>query len=108
MPTFVHSLDWLRTYTELIGFWAAALTTVAFAPQLVRTWKDGGDGLSWGMLALFGVGVGLWLLYGLLRTSGPLILANGLTGLQVLLLLVLKIWKPRPPNPTQRQSASSS
>ena len=89
----VHSLDWLRSYSEVIGFWAAVLTTIAFAPQVVRTWRSGGDGLSWMMLALFGAGVGLWLLYGLLRMSGPLILANGLTGLQVLFLLVLKIWR---------------
>ena len=42
------------------------------------------------MLALFGTGVGLWFLYGLMRMSAPLIAANGLTGLQVLFLLALK------------------
>ena len=36
-------------------------------------------GLSWMMLALFGTGVGLWFLYGLMRMSGPLMAANGLT-----------------------------
>jgi MtN3 and saliva related transmembrane protein len=82
---------WLRAHTETIGFWAGVLTTVAFAPQVIQAWRTGGEGLSWMMLALFGTGVGLWFLYGLMRMSGPLMAANGLTGLQVLVLLGLKI-----------------
>jgi len=84
-------LIWLRAHTEAIGFWAGVLTTVAFAPQVIQAWRTGGEGLSWMMLALFGTGVGLWFLYGLMRMSGPLMAANGLTGLQVLVLLALKI-----------------
>lgn len=87
-----HVLSWLNAHSEMIGFWAAVLTTVAFAPQVVETWKTAGEGLSWLMLALFGAGVGLWFLYGVLRMSGPLMLANGLTGLQVLFLMGLKVW----------------
>ena len=93
----MHSLDWLQGSTEAIGFWAAVLTTIAFAPQVFRTWRTGGQGLSWSMLSLFGAGVGLWFVYGLLRGSGPIILANALTGLQVIFLLALKIWRPRVP-----------
>ena len=85
------SLDGFRAYTEAIGFWAAVLTTVAFAPQVIRAWRTGGEGLSWIMLVLFATGVGLWFLYGFLRMSAPLMTANGLTGLQILILLALKI-----------------
>ena len=85
------SLAWLQAYTETIGFWAALLTTIAFAPQVIKAWRTGGEGLSWMMLALFGTGVGLWFLYGLMRMSRPLIAANGLTGLQILVLLTLKV-----------------
>jgi uncharacterized protein with PQ loop repeat len=58
--------------------------------QLLRSWRTGGKELSWMMLALFGSGVGLWFVYGFLRASGPLMLANGLTGLQVLCLIAVK------------------
>lgn len=68
---------------EWIGFAAAALTTVAFVPQVVRTWQMGGRELSWLMLALFGTGVSLWLTYGIVRQSWPLIFGNGLTLIQV-------------------------
>ena len=95
MSAWTYPLSWLQTYSEAIGFWAAVLTTVAFAPQVVETWKTAGEGLSWLMLALFGAGVGLWFLYGVLRMSGPLMLANGLTGLQVLFLIGLKLWFAR-------------
>jgi MtN3 and saliva related transmembrane protein len=77
-------------FTEAIGNVAAILTTVAFAPQAIRTWRVGGDGLSWAMLALFGSGVGLWFVYGVLRDSEPLMLANGLTGVQVLFIFAIK------------------
>lgn len=75
---------------ESIGFAAAALTTIAFAPQVMRTWRLGGHELSWLMLALFGTGVSLWLVYGWRRASGPLIAANAVTLVQVLAMAAIK------------------
>jgi MtN3 and saliva related transmembrane protein len=77
--------------TEAIGTVAGILTTISFAPQVIRTWRKGGDGLSWTMLVLFGSGVGLWFVYGLLRNSVPIILANGLTEIQVLFIFAVKV-----------------
>jgi MtN3 and saliva related transmembrane protein len=76
---------------ELIGFVAAVLTTIAFVPQVVRTWQMGGRELSWLMLALFGTGVSLWLAYGVLRQSWPLMLGNGLTLIQVVAMAAVKL-----------------
>jgi len=84
------ALDTLRFYTEAIGSCAAVLTTAAFAPQVIRTWRTGGAGLSWLMLTMLGAGVWLWFVYGLLRGSVPIVAANGLTGLQILFLAGLK------------------
>jgi MtN3 and saliva related transmembrane protein len=83
---------------ELIGFAAGVLTTVAFAPQVLRTWRLGGFELSWSMLSLFATGVSLWLVYGYQRGSMPLIMANGLTLLQVLAMAAIKF--------TRRQAQS--
>ena len=94
MLAFIVFSNWLAPYNEAIGFWAAVLTTSAFAPQVIRTWRMGGEGLSWTTLTLFGLGVGLWFVYGLVRMSGPLMLANGVTGLQVLLLIAIKVFRP--------------
>ncbi len=75
---------------EWIGFAAAGLTTVAFVPQVLRTWQMGGRELSWAMLGLFGTGVSLWLAYGILQPSRPLIVANGLTLIQVAAMAAVK------------------
>ena len=64
----------------LIGFIAGTLTTFAFVPQVVKTFrtKSSGD-LSVGMLSLICSGVFLWLVYGLLIGDGPVIVANAVT-----------------------------
>ena len=95
MTPLVPGLEALRTYSEAIGSCAAVLTTVAFAPQVIRTWRSGGAGLSWLMLSMLAVGVWLWFLYGLLRASIPIVAANGLTGVQILFLAGLKAWHAR-------------
>lgn len=91
----LDEMEW-RAHSEAIGLWAGALTTLSFVPQVARTWRSGGHGLSWGMLALFGVGVGLWLIYGLLVESQPVILANAFTLAQIVLIAGLKLWKREP------------
>jgi len=83
--------DMLSPYIEVSGLAGALLTTIAFLPQVVRTWRHGGDGLSYIMLALFLAGTALWLLYGIALGSLPIILANGVTMLQVVIVLALKL-----------------
>jgi MtN3 and saliva related transmembrane protein len=90
MSTIPPIVTVLRYNSEIVGHVAATLTTAAFIPQLVRTWRNGGRDLSWSMLALFGSGVGLWLVYGILLGAAPVIAANALTGVQVFVLAVLK------------------
>jgi len=84
-------MNWLNDQSEMIGYCAGTLTTIAFLPQVIRTWRSGGHALSGLMLALFGTGVSLWFVYGFLRNSKPIMLANGVTDLQVLVILVLKL-----------------
>ena len=84
-------MTWLNDQSELIGYCAGTLTTIAFLPQVIRTWRAGGQALSGWMLALYGTGVSLWFIYGLLRNSQPIMLANGVTDLLVLVILVLKL-----------------
>ncbi|MBU3620824.1 SemiSWEET transporter [Polynucleobacter sp. CS-Odin-A6] len=77
---------------ELIGYCAAFLTTIAFLPQAIQSWRTRDlSGISVGMYSLFTSGVGLWLIYGLMIEKWPLILANALTFLLALSILVLKI-----------------
>ncbi len=66
--------------TELIGFTAATLTTVAFVPQAIKTFRTRDTkSISLGMYVVFTVGVAFWLGYGVLLRSWPMILSNIVT-----------------------------
>lgn len=84
-------------YIELLGYCAAFLTTIAFLPQVIRSWKTRDlSGISLGMYGLFTTGVGLWLVYGLIIEKWPLILANALTFLLSLSIFLLKVMTKAP------------
>ena len=66
--------------TLALSLTAALLTTGAFVPQVLRTLRTRStNDLAWAYLVLLGTGVGLWLVYGLVRRDPALIAANGLT-----------------------------
>ena len=80
------------SYVQLIGITAAICTTVAFLPQVLKTWKSkSAKDLSLGMFSIFCLGVALWLAYGILTRDFPIVLANGLTLLLAGSLLYFKL-----------------
>jgi MtN3 and saliva related transmembrane protein len=65
---------------EIIGYFAAALTTASFVPQAWHTFKTRDvRGISLTMYSAFTVGVAGWLLYGLLMGAWPIVIANAIT-----------------------------
>ncbi len=79
-------------YVTIIGFGAAILTTVAFLPQVIKTWKDKhAKDISLGMYLIFVTGVLLWLIYGILLKNPPMIFANIVTLILASTVLILKI-----------------
>jgi MtN3 and saliva related transmembrane protein len=77
---------------HIFGYFAALLTTLSFLPQTIKTIKEKNtEGISLLMYSMFTAGVFLWLLYGLLMRDFPIIVANGITFVLALTILVLKI-----------------
>lgn len=77
---------------DALGFMAAACTTAAFVPQVVRSWRTRDTrGISLGMYAVFTGGIALWLAYGLARGDWPIIVANGITLALCLAVVALKL-----------------
>ncbi len=69
----MNTIDWL-------GGIAATLTTTAFIPQVWQVWRTRHTkDISLGMYALFTCGVAMWLAYGILLNSWPIIIANSVT-----------------------------
>lgn len=80
------------TTTTLIGLVAAFCTTVAFVPQVVRTWKSRSTkDISLGMFVFYAVGIFAWLVYGVLLGDVPLIASNTITFVLSLIMLGLKL-----------------
>lgn len=78
--------------TELIGSFAALLTTTSFIPQVWQVWRTRHTkDISLIMYATFTCGVGLWLLYGILLGSWPIMLANSVTLCLAGAVLIMKI-----------------
>lgn len=75
-----------------VGLVAGLLTSIASLPQLIKTWRSRHvrDLSIWQPL-LLSLGVGLWLVYGVLIRDMPLILANITPLVCNVLLTVMKI-----------------
>ena len=78
--------------TDLIGTLAACLTTASFVPQAWLSFKTRDvSGVSLGMYSAFTVGVALWLAYGLLLGSWPMMIANTITLVLAVMILGMKL-----------------
>ena len=79
-------------YIDVFGFLAALLTTIAFLPQLYKTWQTkSADDVSIIMLILFITGLFCWIIYGLKINSTPILVANLITLIFNLSILILKV-----------------
>ena len=76
----------------VLGLVAATLTTLAFAPQAVKTWRaKSANDLSLGTFGMFCVGILLWLAYGVFRKDLPIIVSNAVTFALASFILVLAL-----------------
>jgi len=81
----MNTIDWL-------GSIAAILTTTAFIPQVWQVWRTRHTkDISLGMYAIFTGGVLMWLLYGILLGSWPIIVANSITACLAGAVLIMKL-----------------
>jgi 5'(3')-deoxyribonucleotidase/uncharacterized protein with PQ loop repeat len=82
----------LEQWVAIIGTVAALCTTLAFVPQILKTWRTGGRDLSYSMLFAYLAGILLWLVYGFLISRTAVIVANVAATILVSLNLGLKRW----------------
>ena len=75
-----------------LGYIAGLLTTIAFLPQVIKVWrtKSTKDISIW-MFLIFTTGVLLWLIYGLMIRNYSLIIANTITLILSISILIAKI-----------------
>lgn len=78
--------------TDLIGHVAGFLTTIAFLPQAVKTWRTrSARDISLAMFLCLCAGIVLWLVYGIMLGAWPVIVANAVTLAIASVILVFKL-----------------
>ncbi len=78
--------------TDFIGYFSAFLTTFAFVPQALHSWKTRDlSGVSLPMYSIFSTGVLGWIVYGIQIASWPIVAANVVTLVLACVVLWLKL-----------------
>ena len=79
-------------WITVIGLLAATCTTISFLPQVIKIVKTKKTSdISLLMYVVLTTGILLWVMYGLLTIDLPIILANSITFILALIVLILKI-----------------
>lgn len=78
---------------DLLGIAAGTLTTIAFVPQVFRIVQTrSAHDISWGMFTVFALGTALWFAWGITQGALPVIIANFITLVLSIVIMVLK-WR---------------
>lgn len=78
--------------SDLLGYAAGTLTTVALLPQVWRTFRTKDvSGISLRMYSIFTLGVAIWLAYGIVLDELPMILANSVSLVLAFCVLGMKL-----------------
>ena len=94
------------TLETFVGGAAALCTTASYIPQLRKCWTTGETGdLSLKMLLLLTCGLGLWLVYGLMRGDVVIVLANGVSLALLGCILYFKVRESHGRGAPHRQKA---
>ncbi len=79
-------------WTTLLGFAAGTLTTLAYLPQVVKTWRSKSTrDISAGMFVTLCSGLFLWVLYGISISSAPIVVTNIVSFVLGTIIVVFKI-----------------
>ncbi|MDI6889749.1 MAG: SemiSWEET transporter [Thermodesulfovibrionales bacterium] len=88
----IKDIAFVMSVEFLIGLIAGLLCTISFLPQVIKVIRTKNtEALSLATFSIFSMGVFLWLIYGILIGKIPIILANGITLILVIIILTLKI-----------------
>jgi MtN3 and saliva related transmembrane protein len=78
--------------SSYVGGIAAILASLSYIPQVRKAWPRGSTkDLSLGMLAALTLGLGLWIVYGVLRGDWVIITANAIGATLAAIVLGCKL-----------------
>jgi MtN3 and saliva related transmembrane protein len=79
-------------YISAVGFLAALLTTTSNLPQAIKCWRTGStEDISLRAFTILAIGLSAWVVYGVLKSDLPLIVANSISATIALAIVVAKL-----------------
>jgi MtN3 and saliva related transmembrane protein len=86
------NLESFKKFSDIIGIIAGFITTSALIPQVLKIFKTKSTkDISLTMFIFLAFGIALWFFYGLLINEIPVILANFISLILILSIIVMKI-----------------
>ena len=91
----LNFIEYTVSYQEHLGYVAALLGALSFLPQLIKVWRFRSvKDISLAMYIIYTMSVILWLAYGIIIKSAPLITAEILALVLVSgILIMIYIWR---------------
>ncbi|MCC6866117.1 MAG: SemiSWEET transporter [Ignavibacteria bacterium] len=82
----------MENFTLVLGLTAACLTTFAYLPQSIKAIKTRHTkDISFPMVIMLEIGLIIWLIYGILINSLPIIAANTVSIGFMTIILIMKV-----------------
>lgn len=82
----------MESSAEWVGYCAAVLTTGSYLPQALKVLRTRDThSISLGMYCMMTVGIAFWLAYGFVLGSVPMALANSITLILCVTILIMKV-----------------
>lgn len=79
-------------WTETIGLAAGVCTAISLVPQVIKTIKEKeAEDVSLTMLLVLGIGLALWIVYGIKRNDLPIIATNSFSLLVNITMVILRL-----------------
>ncbi|MFA6161903.1 MAG: SemiSWEET transporter [Methylobacter sp.] len=77
---------------DILGLIATGFSTSSFIPQIWRSWRTRDvSGISLPTYVILTIALTLWLLYGILKSDAPLVIANAIMIMLSVAIAAMKI-----------------
>lgn len=82
----------MDSWVEIVGYFGSFLSAITFFPQVYKTWKTKSVGdLSLTMILIVFTSTIVWIVYGVAKNIGPVILCNSIMCVLVASLIYFKL-----------------
>ena len=80
-------------YIDLIGLFAGTCVTISVIPQILKVWRTKKvKAISLKTFSILTFGIGVWILYGILKNDVPIIITNGVSFCLNLLMIYFIVY----------------